>query len=102
MSEVVVKKTLTVPNKLGLHAKPVGRLVRVLQPFKCKVTIAKGDSEINGRSVLGLMMLAAEFGSKVTITLVGPDAPAAMEAVEELFSKKFYDEPPFDENEPLG
>lgn len=86
---LTIRKTFTVPNKLGLHARPAALLVQALQRFRCKALVAKGEVEVNGKSLMGLMMLAAEQGSQLKVTLEGQDAPQAMTEVEKLFQRKF-------------
>jgi phosphocarrier protein len=86
---MTLTKTMTVTNKLGLHARPAALFVTALGRFKCKCQVAKGDTEVNGKSLMGLMMLAAESGSQLKITLDGPDAEPAMGELEKLFARKF-------------
>ncbi|MBI5201924.1 MAG: HPr family phosphocarrier protein [Elusimicrobia bacterium] len=86
---ITVQKTFVVPNKLGLHARPAALFVQALQRFRCKVLVAKADTEVNGKSLMGLMMLAAEHGSQLKVTLEGADAPQAMLEIEKLFVRKF-------------
>ena len=87
--DVKVEKILTVRNKLGLHARPAALFVQAVGKYKCKVQVAKGEVEVNGKSLMGLMMLAAEQGSQVRIRLTGNDAPAAMVDLENLFARNF-------------
>ena len=86
---MTVQKTLTVGNKLGLHARPAALFVQTVGRYKCKVLVAKNEVEVNGKSLMGLMMLAAEQGSKLRITLDGGDAEAAMLDLEKLFARNF-------------
>lgn len=86
---MILKKTFIIPNKLGLHARPAALFVKALQPFRCKVLVAKDETEVNGKSLMGLMMLAAEHGSQLRVTLEGQDAPEAMKELEKLFVGKF-------------
>ena len=86
---MIVQKTFTVPNKLGLHARPAALFVQAVQRFRCKALVSKGDTEVNGKSLMGIMMLAAEHGSQVKVTLEGQDAPQAMAEVDKLFQRKF-------------
>lgn len=87
------KKTLTITPKLGLHARPASLFVQTSSRFQADVKVSKlMDGEevvVNGKSVMGLMMLAAAFGEKVLITVEGPDEDAALARIEELFRKKF-------------
>lgn len=82
----MVEKTLTIRNKLGLHARPAALFARLVGQFKSHVRVAKGDLEVNGKSVMGLMMLAAECGSKLRVVLEGGDEAKAAKAIEELFA----------------
>ncbi|HAH06022.1 MAG TPA: HPr family phosphocarrier protein [Elusimicrobia bacterium] len=87
------KKTLAITPKLGLHARPASLFVQTSSRFQADVKVSKlMDGEevvVNGKSVMGLMMLAAAFGEKVQITVDGPDEEAALAKIEELFRKKF-------------
>ena len=86
---LIVQKTFVIPNKQGLHARPAALFVQALQRFRCKVAVSKGDTEVNGKSLMGLMMLAAEQGSQLKVRLEGADAPEAMKEIEKLFVRKF-------------
>ena len=88
----MIKKTLTMTPKLGLHAKPAGMFVRESCKFKSEVMLSKDGQEVNGKSVMQLMLLAAECGSKVTVRITGPDEAEAMAALEALFARKFDEE----------
>jgi phosphocarrier protein len=88
----MVKKTLTVTPKLGMHARPAGIFVREACRFKSEVFLTKDGTEVNGKSVMQLMLLAAEYGSKVTLRITGPDETAALVAIEQLFARKFDEE----------
>ena len=87
------KKTLTISPRLGLHARPASLFVQTSSRFQAEVKVSKVmDGEevvVNGKSVMGLMMLAAAFGEKVQITVEGPDEDQALRKIEELFRKKF-------------
>ena len=76
-------------NKLGLHARPAAMLVKTTNEFKCDIYLKKGDMEVNAKSILGVMMLAAEQGSVLRISASGEDAEPAMQAVVDLFANKF-------------
>ena len=84
-----VEKTLTIQNKLGLHARAAAELVKVTSDFRSGVTINKDGLQVNGKSIMGIMMLAASKGTKVTVTAEGPDAVECMAAVEKIFNDKF-------------
>ena len=85
MTEVVIAVT----NKDGLHARPAALFVQTTTRFKCSVKVRKGDQEVDGKSIMGLMMLAAEEGSKVIITADGADETGVLEALQKLFESRF-------------
>jgi phosphocarrier protein HPr len=87
-----IEKAVTIINRLGLHARPAAMFVRIASRYRCEVWVAKEGEQINGKSIMGLMMLAAGQGSKLTIKCEGPDADKAMEELEELIQKKFSEE----------
>jgi len=80
-----LSKKLVVPNELGLHARPASLLVRLTQQFRSEITIRKGSEEVNGKSVIEVLMLASEKGQELTFTARGDDAAEALAAIEELF-----------------
>lgn len=88
----MVTKTLAVSSRLGLHARPAALFVQEASKFKSKVTVAKGKTEVNGKSVMGIMLLAAEHGARITLTVSGPDEKEALKALEGLFHRKFDEE----------
>ena len=87
-----VTKELVVTNKLGIHARPAAMFVRTASKFDCDIFVEKDGERVNGKSIMGLMMLAAAQGSKLTITAEGRDAEAALKALEELFLRKFNED----------
>jgi phosphocarrier protein HPr len=82
-------KELLVQNKMGIHARPAAMIVRVTNKFKAEVHVEKDDEQVNGKSIMGLMMLAAARGSKVKFVATGPDAEQMLTELEALFAKKF-------------
>jgi phosphocarrier protein HPr len=82
----------TIVNRLGLHARPAAMFVRIASRYRSEVWVEKEGEKINGKSIMGLMMLAAGQGSKLTIKCEGPDADKVMEELEELIQKKFSEE----------
>lgn len=78
-----------IPNTLGLHARPAAALAQELGRFKSSVLISKNGVEVNGKSVMGLMLLAAECGAKLKIRVEGPDEESVLESIRRLFEKKF-------------
>jgi phosphocarrier protein len=87
-----ITKELTVINKLGIHARPAALFVKVAGKFACDIQVEKDGETINGKSIMGLMMLAANQGSRLRVTAEGRDAEAALAALEELFQKKFNED----------
>jgi phosphocarrier protein len=82
-------KELVVQNKMGIHARPAAMIVRVTNKFKAEVFVEKDDEQVNGKSIMGLMMLAAGKGSKVKFVATGDDAAGMMTELEALFARKF-------------
>jgi len=82
-------KELVVQNRLGLHARPSAMFVKVCSRFKCDVWVEKDGERVNGKSIMGLMMLAAGHGSKLLVSCEGPDADRALEEIEALVMRKF-------------
>jgi phosphocarrier protein len=87
-----VEKELTIVNRLGLHARPSAMFVRVAGRYRCDIWVAKEGEEINGKSIMGLMMLAAGQGSKLRVRAEGPDAAEAVREIEELIASRFNEE----------
>jgi phosphocarrier protein HPr len=83
------KKEVQVQNKLGLHARPCSKFVKLASSFKSEIWVSKDDESVNGKSIMGLMMLAAGQGSKLFITAEGTDATEALVALEKLVAGKF-------------
>src|SRR2546423_14133351 len=84
-----LEKEITIVNRLGLHARPAAMFVRIASCYRSEVWVEKEGEQINGKSIMGLMMLAAGRGSKLTICCEGPDAGRGMEEVGELIQQKF-------------
>jgi phosphotransferase system HPr (HPr) family protein len=89
---MIVEKVVTVKNKQGLHARPAALFVQIANKFTSEITIAKGRQKINGKSIMGIMMLAAGAGSKVTIIANGDDAERAIAELEKLLLTDNIDE----------
>ena len=85
----VRKKVLTVLNTLGLHARPATLFARTAARFSASITVRKDGLTINGKSILNLMMLAAEEGSALEVSADGDDSVEALDALEALFRDKF-------------
>src|SRR6476646_12160107 len=82
-------RELVVINKLGIHARPAAMFVKVANRFKCNVFVEKDGEKVNGKSIMGLMMLAAGPGSKLKVHAEGHDASAALAELETLLNRKF-------------
>lgn len=85
----MITKTLAIQNKLGIHARPAAQFVRVAGRFQSDVTVEKDDESVDGKSIMGLMMLAVGWGAEITVTTDGPDEAETMAALEELINSKF-------------
>jgi phosphocarrier protein len=83
-----IEKELTVVNKKGLHARPAAMFVGLVEKFDVTVTLAHGTEVVNGRSIMGILMLGAVVGTVLKITVEGDQAPAAMAEFERFFSKQ--------------
>lgn len=84
-----MEKVLTVKNQLGLHARAAAELVKITSEFRSEITLNKDGLQVNGKSIMGIMMLAASKGSKIKVTVEGPDAIECLEEVEKIFNDKF-------------
>ena len=87
-----VEKEVTIVNRLGMHARPAAMFVRVASRYRAEVWVEKEGEQINGKSIMGLMMLAAGQGSKLLIRCEGPDADRALQELEELIAGKFNED----------
>ena len=89
---VTAKKEVEIINRLGLHARPCSKFVKLASTFKAEIWVSKDDESVNGKSIMGLMMLAAGQGSKLQIRCEGPDAERALEEIEELIKGRFNED----------
>ena len=85
-------RELVIGNKLGLHARPAAMFVRVANRYSSDILVEKDGEEINGKSIMGLMLLAAGCGSRLRVTVTGGDAEDMVRALEELIARKFDEE----------
>jgi phosphocarrier protein HPr len=88
----VIEREATIVNQDGLHARPAARIVRLANSFSADIELAKDGVGVNGKSIMGVMMLAAECGSSITIRATGPDAEQAVEALAKLVANGFGEE----------
>jgi phosphocarrier protein len=92
MADETVDKDLTVRNKMGLHARPAAMIVQAANKFPCDVTLEKDGQNVNGKSIMGVLMLAAAKGTTVHVHAEGEEAQKCAEAIAELFEKGFNEE----------
>lgn len=92
----MIEREFVVPNKLGLHARPASLFVQAGSRHRCSVKVSKAvngeEVVVNGKSVMGLMMLAAACGERIRVVLDGPDEDRALKDFEDLFKRKFDEE----------
>lgn len=85
----MAEQSVQIVNKHGLHARPAAEMVKTASRFTSDITIARDDLEVNGKSIMGVMMLAAEFGASITVRANGPDAEDAVAALAALVASRF-------------
>jgi phosphocarrier protein len=83
------ERKVQIVNKAGLHARPAAEIVKLAAKYRADITVIRDDLEVNGKSIMGVMMLAAECGSTLEIKAEGPDAAEALDALEKLIEDKF-------------
>ncbi|HEX2693839.1 MAG TPA: HPr family phosphocarrier protein [Gemmatimonadaceae bacterium] len=83
------EREVKIVNKLGIHARPAAEIVKTAGKFKSSITIIRDDLEVNAKSIMGVMMLAAEYGSTITLRAIGDDAEAALDALSAVIANKF-------------
>src|SRR5437764_6860981 len=88
----IMTKDMMVVNKLGIHARPAALFVKTAARFNCDIFVEKDGDKVNGKSIMGLMMLAAGPGSKLTVHAQGEDAARALNELEALLKRKFDEE----------
>lgn len=89
MKMAKLSKTFTILNEVGLHARPASMIVKLLLQFESEVFIEKDGKKVNGKSIMGILMLAAGKGSRIRVEVDGSDAQKALDAVEQLILSKF-------------
>ena len=83
------ERSVRIANRNGIHARPAAEIVKVAAKFRSEVTLVRDDLEVNGKSIMGVMMLAAEYGSTLDIRASGEDADAAVDAIASCIANKF-------------
>lgn len=86
------EKRLVIQNRAGLHARPAALFVQTANKFESQIMVVRGDQKVNGKSIMGIMMLAAGKGTRIRIAATGVDERAALERLEELINSKFGEE----------
>ncbi|MGK0184714.1 MAG: phosphocarrier protein HPr [Verrucomicrobiales bacterium] len=89
---MIAEKEFTISNKLGLHARPAALFVKISNSFESEIWVEKDQEEVNGKSIMGLMMLAAGHGSLIKVRAEGEDAEAAITGLGELIDSRFSEE----------
>ena len=88
----MIEQTLRIENKLGLHVRPAAKFVELASQFEADVTLIKDNLEVNGKSIMGVLMLEAEYGTKVTLRVEGEDEQDSAEALSDFLKGKIDEE----------
>jgi phosphocarrier protein len=88
----MVEQTVVIKNRAGIHARPSAMLVQTAMDFRSNIYFEKGNDRINGKSIMGILTLGAAYGSKIRVIAEGEDEQTALEAMINLFNKKFEEE----------
>jgi phosphocarrier protein len=86
---MTTEREVQIVNKNGLHARPAAEIVKLASKYRCDITMVRDDLEVNGKSIMGVMMLAAECGATLTVRAEGVDADQAVDAIAALVARKF-------------
>jgi len=88
----LLSREIEILNELGLHARPAAMFVKLANEFNCDIMVEKGSEQVNGKSIMGIMMLAAGKGSVIKVVARGEDAQEALDDIEKLIQSKFGEE----------
>jgi phosphocarrier protein len=88
-TSATLERTIRIVNENGIHARPAAEIVKVAARFRCEITLSRDGLDVNGKSIMGVMMLAAECGSSIVARATGDDAAAALAALDVLIASKF-------------
>ncbi len=88
----MIKKSITIINELGIHARPAGMIANISSHFVCDLKLIKDGMEVNAKSIMGIMTLAAGKGSVIEVIAKGKDEAAAVAAIADLFTRKFEED----------
>ena len=91
VDELTLRAEVEIANQLGLHARAAARFVEVASRFAADITVANGEESVSGKSILGLMMLAAAQGTTLTVVASGVDADEAIDALAKLIAERFHE-----------
>ncbi len=86
---MTAERSVQIANRNGLHARPAAEIVKTAARFRSEITIAREDLEVNGKSIMGVMMLAAEYGTLLRLRAEGPDAEEAVETIAQVITNRF-------------
>ena len=84
-----ISRTVTIVNRKGLHARPAASFVKLASQFKCKIAVSEGDKNVDGKSIMGMMMLAASQGARIVISTDGADETKAIKSLSNLVTQGF-------------
>ena len=85
----MAERSVRIANRNGVHARPAAEIVKLAARFKSDITLVRDDLEVNGKSIMGVMMLAAEYGATITLRASGPDADDALDSLATLVASRF-------------
>jgi len=88
---VILRKKLTIRNRQGLHARPAALFVRLASKFDSEITVRRGKEKVNGKSIMGILMLGCEKGSQIELIIEGKDAQRALEELTRLMTKELLE-----------
>jgi phosphocarrier protein HPr len=88
----MLEKTVTIINVLGLHARAAAKFAGLANQFESNITVHRGNREVNGKSIMGLMMLAASKGTEISLSIEGEDEQTMMDAIVELINNRFEED----------
>ena len=88
----MIEKTLIVKNRAGIHARPAALIAQTANKFTCELTLVLGDTEVNAKSIMGVITMAAGYNTSITLKADGSDEKEAAKAIEALFDSKFAEE----------
>lgn len=88
----MIEKTLIVKNRAGVHARPAALIAQTANKFRCELTLVLGNTEVNAKSIMGVITMAAGYNTSITLKADGSDEEKAVQAIEALFESKFAEE----------